>query len=735
MKLTKCLLLGGLMAGTALTASARNNVVLFIVDGMGAGDISGAPTVQALGDAGWVQPRSGVDSAAAATAMATGYQDAINGFVSMDANNQVQTTLLEWAKSKRMRGGIVTTHQIGAVVPGAFGAHEPASKSDAAIRSDYLKFDNAYFHAPSLPDILLGCGDINDADYVSLAQSVGYDVVSTADTLSSNISTNKILGLFGSVAPQPTLSQMVDKAMARLLNAYGTFLVVETGNSSSEMIELDKAVQVVKTWADSHYSTDDVIIIVTSTGDPGNPDLPVPLYMNTQGWVDGLTLTHNELFYVAQDGLMYRQFGLAPVVSGLTVSAITATSATVKWTTAEPSVGNLEIQPLGSATVTPVGTTERSIDHTITLSKLSPNTAYIIKASGTDLFQATGSATTTFITPGGVPDAFAFFEPAIGPGSISGTVDSLRAAADSKSQTISETTDGAGLGCAVQYTLQTPVPPELRKSITINSKPTWSALDGTADALISSIGIPAPDGSYYWEKITTFPFIPALMGNYVDRMGNILVRFEDSAAIRRERKDTLSLDYLYATVTASSGIVALPIGPKDTTLSVSSPLAVNLTWSAVSGQAYQVWRKAGTNDWAPLAPASVGATSFSDKAVASGNSYSYAVRALNSAGFDDGNVVSAAIPVPPVVLVAPSGVKAAQGKTGITVSWTDTNTGETGYELVKQCGSALTKISLPANSKSYVDKIYVKGTLTSYTVHALNNGKVGPDASTSITPR
>lgn len=746
MKLTKCLLLGGLMAGTALTTSARENVVLFIADGMGpahlqaASAAAGGLSFESFPYTGSLNPGN-ADSAAAATAMATGYQSPVNGVISMDPCNQAKMTIIEWAKSKKMCGGIVTTHDIGAPVPGAFGAHQPSWNSEA-IRWDYLKADATYFYAPSLPDMLLG-GGVADPAYVSLAQSLKYDVVTTAEALSANITVNKILGLFGT-GSQPTLSQMVDKAMTRLAsNPFGTFLVVETGNSTEEIADLDQAVQAVQNWAAS--ASQNVLIIVTSTGD-GSGGL-VPLYMSDPGWVAASTLQSTEIFYLAQDVLVNRLGAVAPVVSGLTVSAITPTSATVTWTTAEPTYAALQIQPLGSVTASAVGTADRSSQHAFDLSGLSANTAYIIKASGTDLIGTNGSATTTFITPastpGGDSSAYVFFDPAYGPGTKpTGTVADLRAASDNKTQTISETTDGAGLGLAILYTLQTPLARQQVGSISISSKPTWTALDGTADTLISSIGIPAPDGSYYWEKITTFPLAPntSLLGNYVDPMGNILVRFEDSTAKARERKDTLTLDSLYATV-ATRAAAAAPTGPKDTTVTVklTSPLAVNLSWSDFTGEAiYQLWRKAGTNDWAPLTTIPAGQKTWSDSAVVAGTNYSYAVRALNSAGFCDGNMVSVLVPVPPpppVVLQAPGSLNAVQGKTGITVSWTDTNTGETGYELLKQCGTVSTKFPLAANSKSYLDKTYVKGTLTTYTLHAVNNGVVGPDAVKSITPK
>ena len=53
------------------------------------------------------------------------------------AGNSIKTTILELAKAKGMRTGIITTDSISGATPGAFGAHEPSRTYEADIRADY----------------------------------------------------------------------------------------------------------------------------------------------------------------------------------------------------------------------------------------------------------------------------------------------------------------------------------------------------------------------------------------------------------------------------------------------------------------------------------------------------------------------------------------------------------------------------------------------------------------------
>ena len=280
-----------LVVGLAhLVQAAGPNIVIFIGDGMGFEHVQAGrlyrngsdaqplafETLLYHGQAVTKLPDGTItDSATAGTALATGYQHTANGVISMGADDSIKTTILELARAKGLRTGIVTTDSISGATPGAFGAHEPNRTLEADIRYDYLLDDTTYPHAASRPDVLFG-GGYDDSHtipgpnqtYVAIALSLGYAFVETASALLQLAPTEDYaLGLFGtSWAPmdsfvtgnslQPLLPQMVSKALNLLQNNNGAgfFLMVEGAlidklshsndrNFTPEVAQLDLAVQ------------------------------------------------------------------------------------------------------------------------------------------------------------------------------------------------------------------------------------------------------------------------------------------------------------------------------------------------------------------------------------------------------------------------------------------------------------------------------------------------------------
>ncbi len=106
----------------------------------------------------------------------------------------------------------------------------------------------------------------------------------------------------------------------------------------------------------------------------------------------GMTATDKSDFKVAADTS-------APVISGISVTALNSTSATIIWTTNEDANSVLEygINPsLGQSKTSSVMT----ISHSIGLTGLVPNTTYYYKVKSTDASGNTGSSPTlSFTTP------------------------------------------------------------------------------------------------------------------------------------------------------------------------------------------------------------------------------------------------------------------------------------------------------------------------------------------------
>jgi alkaline phosphatase len=277
-----------------LDERVRTNAVLFIGDGMGHEQVRAAG-IWATGEAGTLSfeafpyrsrmtthAASGAltDSAAAATAMATGTKVAV-GVISLriPGSGEALATILEDSQRMGKRTGLVTTTSISHATPAAFAAHEARRDNYLEIVSDYLR--------DSRPNVLFG-----GAAHVTprLAREAGYTVVSDAAELLALApgSATFVSGQFGAgnmpyeidgLGPLPRLSEMTVAAL-RILDddPEGFFLMVEGGridhaghinsiaHAIGETIELSNAVQMAVEWAEGR---EDTLIIVTADHETG----------------------------------------------------------------------------------------------------------------------------------------------------------------------------------------------------------------------------------------------------------------------------------------------------------------------------------------------------------------------------------------------------------------------------------------------------------------------------------
>jgi len=251
--------------------------------------------------------RAVTDSAAAATAMATGYK-VVNGVISKKIpgdGGDLETLLEKYAKAGR-RTGLVTTAYITHATPAGFGAHAENRKELAVIAEAYLY--------ASRPNVLYGGG----CKYLpaEAAERAGYLVVvdrRRLEALDTRL-TRHVLGRFGlghmpydlarepttqpattSSAPSagggrpnpaysaadapPHLTEMTRSALAVLAaGGEGFFLMVEGGRIDhachkhdlprciGETLEFDRAVRAVIDWAKGR---EDVLVIVTADHETG----------------------------------------------------------------------------------------------------------------------------------------------------------------------------------------------------------------------------------------------------------------------------------------------------------------------------------------------------------------------------------------------------------------------------------------------------------------------------------
>ena len=234
------------------------NIIFCIGDGMGLGQTTlarmktagpdGMLCIERMPVIGLVRTHSAnalrTDSAAAGTALASGVKT--NNFrLGMTADGKKYQTILEAAKAKGMRTGLVATSAITHATPASFGAHVESRRMENKIAQQLIA---------NKIHVLLGGGrqhflpksdahsKRNDkTDLIKQAKKTGYCYVQNAEEL-KNAHGPYLLGLFqhGPLTtrpPEPTLAELTEKAIEVLdrkdkksLNKNkGFFLMVEGG--------------------------------------------------------------------------------------------------------------------------------------------------------------------------------------------------------------------------------------------------------------------------------------------------------------------------------------------------------------------------------------------------------------------------------------------------------------------------------------------------------------------------
>ncbi|BFH67918.1 MAG: alkaline phosphatase [Paenibacillus dendritiformis] len=177
------------------------------------------------------------DSAAAATAMATGHKTN-NGMIGTTPDGKQRRTILEAAREQGKSTGLVATSSITDATPAAFSSHIASREEESDIAPQQL--GNA--------DVLLGGGKTfflpesmggkqKSRNLVEEARRSGYTIVEDRTQLQA-AKGSKLLGLFagGDMAPEldrehtnePSLKEMTAKAIDILRqNKAGFFLLVE----------------------------------------------------------------------------------------------------------------------------------------------------------------------------------------------------------------------------------------------------------------------------------------------------------------------------------------------------------------------------------------------------------------------------------------------------------------------------------------------------------------------------
>jgi alkaline phosphatase len=229
------------------------------------------------------------DSAAAATALASACKTK-NGTVGICQDGTVPKTIMELAKKRGMRIGLVTNAAIYDASPAAFASHVPQRKRYRSIISQYLKL---------APDLLLGGGrdQFLHQDHSSPGGNLlarfkenGYVYVSTKKAL-ADVKASRVLGLFTpremsfelrrDKNDEPSVYDMTEAAIRVLQkdNPKGFVAFIENENIDTaahradavslvhDFIEFDRAVGLAYKFYRGHPT--ETLLLVTSDHETG----------------------------------------------------------------------------------------------------------------------------------------------------------------------------------------------------------------------------------------------------------------------------------------------------------------------------------------------------------------------------------------------------------------------------------------------------------------------------------
>ena len=237
------------------------------------------------------------DSAAAASAMSTGYE-VNNGAISVTPNGERPETLLKFAKANKKRIGLVSTAPIYDASPAAFSVHAKNRRESELIVNQYLDLS---------PDILMGGGSdfflpkserggkrSDGKNVIELFKNNGYQYISKPNELTL-IQSPKLLGLFATEdidfeidrnpIDTPNLAQMLSAALKALslpsksssINS-GFVLFAENENTDSAGHQNDVAALMRDLWAfddavkvalEFQKKNPDTLVIVTGDHETG----------------------------------------------------------------------------------------------------------------------------------------------------------------------------------------------------------------------------------------------------------------------------------------------------------------------------------------------------------------------------------------------------------------------------------------------------------------------------------
>ena len=334
--ITAILLMGlifTIQAGFIREKSLPKNIILFIGDGMGVAQITAGKTVngtlnlEQFKTVGLLMTHSYdkyiTDSAAAGTALATGFKT-YNGAIAVSPKKESLKTVLEYAEESGKSTGLVVTCSITHATPACFASHVDRRSKQNRIAEEIVQTGvdvlfgggMGYFLPDSLP-----CSKREDEKNLMTELEKDHTVIRTPAEFKKLGTPHRAVGLFaiGHLPPaenrEISLAEMTHKAIDILSkNENGFFLMVEGSqidwgghdNDSDyiirEMIDFDTAVGVGLAFAKKRKDT---LVLVTSDHETGG-------YALENGSVEERSVTEADFTTTSHTAAMIPLFAYGP---------------------------------------------------------------------------------------------------------------------------------------------------------------------------------------------------------------------------------------------------------------------------------------------------------------------------------------------------------------------------------------------------------------------------------------